>query len=399
MKHLVIGNGIAGTTAALTIRKFDRDSEIVVISDEAYPFYSRIRLVEYLAGGTDEKGLVIFKDEWYEKNNITLLLNTEVVGLEPASKEVVLSGAQRIKYDKLLIATGGTPFVPSVSHADRGGVFTLRTIDDARKIKEYAHGRSNLIIVGGGVLGIEAADTFRSMGKLVSVIESLPRLLPRHMDFEAAELLRKNLEQRGLRIYLAANPKEVAGPDSASGLLIDDGRLIQGDMIIISAGSRSSVTLFGDTGIKLGVGVPVNDRMETELADVYAAGDVAEHRGISYGMWPAAEKQGEIAGINMAGGNAIYEGTVHARSLKVAGADLFSAGAIDAEGKMESVVVKDADRGIYRKITVDKGCIAGCVLYGNTYGKKELLAAISQRHTYDDLRDKLEALGFSAARR
>ncbi|MCL4492108.1 MAG: FAD-dependent oxidoreductase [Nitrospirae bacterium] len=397
MKHLIIGNGVAGTTAALTIRKFDRESEIVIISDETNPFYSRIRIIDYLAGEVDEKGLVIFKDEWYEKNNIMLLLNTKVTGLEPLSKEVILSGAQRIRYDKLLLATGSTPFTPPLEGAHKNGVFALRTIDDAKKIKDYSKDRNNLIIIGGGALGIEAGEAFRRAGKMVSIVEFLPRLLPRHMDIDGAEILKRNLEERGLRIFLNAGPKEVVGEDTVEGLLLDDGGLIRGDMIITSTGVRSETSLLEGIGVKLGVGVPVNDRMETDVADIYAAGDLAEHRGIFYGIWPAAEKQGEIAGINMAGGNAIYEGTLRSNILKVAGLDLLSAGELNAEGKLESIVVKDADRGIYRKIIIEKDCVAGCILYGDTFGKKEILTAIKERHTMHDMRDALEKLGFSAA--
>lgn len=392
MKYVIIGNGVAGTTAALNIRKLDNTSTIIIISEEAYPFYSRIRLIDYLAGETDENGLTIFKDEWYERNRIDLILNTKVTGISQGSKEIVLSDFRKIKYDKLLIATGSKSFVPPIASSAKNGVFTLRTLKDAHAIKIYAKDKDNIIILGGGVLGIEAGNALRKTGKSVSIVEFFPRLLPRQVDKDGAEILKGTLENMGLRFYLNARAKEIVGEDDVRGLLLEDGRLVEGGMIVISAGIRPNTLLLENIGIKPGKGVPVNDRMETTINDIYAAGDLVEHRGVFYGIWPAAEKQGGVAGVNMAGGNAIYEGTVPSYILKAAGVELLSAGDIDAEGKWESIVLKDAEKGIYKKIVIKDNCIAGCILCGSTEGKKEILTAIKEGRNITEIKDILDKL-------
>lgn len=397
MKYVIVGNGIAGTTAAFNIRKLDNDSEIIIISEEAYPFYSRIRLIDYLAGEIDERGLIIFKDEWYEKNRILPILNTKVVDISPDSKEIALSDSQKIKYDRLLIATGGNSFVPPIAGYDKNGVFTLRNIADAKKIKEYSKDKDSIIILGGGVLGIEAGNALRKTGKAVSIVEFFSRLLPRQMDKDGSEILKKTLENMGLRFYLDARAKEIVGEDDVRGLLLEDRRLVEGGMIVISAGIRPNTLLLKNIGIKPGKGIPVNDRMETAINDIYAAGDLVEHRGVFYGIWPAAEKQGEVAGINMAGGNALYEGTLQSNILKVADVELLSAGNIDAEGKLKSIVSKDTDKGIYKKIVIKDNRVVGCILYGNMEGRREILAAIKESRNIEEMSDIFDELKFIQA--
>lgn len=394
MRHLIIGNGVAGTTAALTIRKFDRESEITIISEEAYPFYSRIRLIDYLADEVSEHDLIIFKDQWYERNRIRLVLNTRVTSLAPGAKEVALSGGQKMTYDKLLIATGGTSFTPPIKGTDKSGVFTLRTLDDAQRIRTAARTAGHIIVLGGGLLGIEAGNALRKSGKNVTIVEFAPRLLPRQLDDDGADILKGMLEKRGIRFVLNARAKEVIGDTSVAGLLLEDGRQIDGAMVLISAGIRCNTSLLGGIGCKLGRGVIVDDRMETGIPDVYAAGDLIEHRGIVYGIWPAAEQQGKVAGINMAGGTALYEGTIPSNILKVAGIDLLSAGEIDADDTLMSFTVKDGTKGIYKKLVFRDGIFTGCILCGDTEGRKEIVTALRERKTLAAMKDILERSRF-----
>ncbi|MFZ5996598.1 MAG: NAD(P)/FAD-dependent oxidoreductase [Nitrospirota bacterium] len=394
MSHLIIGNGVAGTTAALTIRKFDRESEITIISEEAYPFYSRIRLIDYLADEVSEHDLIIFKDQWYKRNRIRLVLNTRVTSLAPGAKEVALSGGQKMTYDKLLIATGGTSFTPPIKGADKSGVFTLRTLDDAQRIRTAARTASHIIVLGGGLLGIEAGNALRKSGKNVTIVEFAPRLLPRQLDDDGADILKGMLEKRGIRFVLNARAKEVIGDTSVAGMLLEDGRQIDAAMVLISAGIRCNTSLLEGIGCKLGSGVIVDDRMETGIPDVYAAGDIIEHRGIVYGIWPAAEQQGKVAGINMAGGTALYEGTIPSNILKVAGIDLLSAGEIDAGGTLMSFTIKDGTKGIYKKLVFRDGIFTGCILCGDTEGRKEIVTALGERKTLAAMKDILERSRF-----
>jgi len=391
MKYLIVGNGVAGTTAAAVIRKNDPEGGITIITDEAYPFYSRIRLMEFLSGDVDEQGLVIRKPQWYEDNRITLVLNEEVTGIDPAIKALQTSSSAVHHFDRLLLATGGASFIPPIPGADRKGVFSLRTMDDARAIRTYARSSGDdVILVGGGVLGLEAGNSLRKTGKKITVVEFFPRLLPRQMDSEGASVLQAQMEQMGFRFFLGAKSKEIVGKESAEGIALEDGTRIDGRLIIISAGVRPNLELAKKLGIACDKGVLVNDRLETGLRDVYAAGDLVQHRDICYGIWPAAEKQGEVAGKVMASGDAVYRGTTPSNTLKVAGIDLVAAGDIDAEGKKEAIVVKDRERFLYRKLVLQDNCIEGAILYGDISARRKILAAIEKKTDIGRIRTDLE---------
>jgi len=392
MKYLIIGNGVAGTTAALNIRKLDASGEIVVITEEDIPFYSRIRLPEYLSGSIDEKKLVLHDDAWYERNGIALITNRRVALIEPVDRLVVLEGEARIPYDKLLIATGGRPYIPVLRGADKKGVFTLRTIADARKIRAYAENAVNVIILGGGVLGLEIGNALRKTAKSVTLVEFFPRLLPNQMDETGSGILQAKLESLGLGFILSARADEVLGVVSMEGLKLNSGVTVCGQIMVVSAGIIPDTSLLVNAGITLGKGVPVNDRMETELPDIYAAGDAAEHCNKIYGIWPAAEKQGEVAGINMAGGNTSYNGTIPSHSITVAGIEVVAYGEIDVDCTLPSLVYKDKENGIYKKIVVRDNCVAGCILCGDTTGKKEVISAVQEGRPVTAIRKTLEEL-------
>jgi len=392
MKYLVIGNGIAGTTASLNIRKFDANGEITIITEEDLPLYSRIRLPEYIAGAIDEKKLLLYNDLWYEHNRITLITNNRVASIDAGKKLIFLNGNVRIPYDKCLVATGSRASVPALRGVNKKGIFTLRTIADARRIKEYAEKADSIVILGAGVLGLEIGNALRNIGKSVTFVEYFPRLLPRQMDIEGSRIFMGKLESYGLRFILEAKADEVLGNDTLEGLMLLDGRSVRGEMLIMSAGIIPEISLFSSAGIALGKGVPVNDRMETELPDVYAAGDVVEHRGMVYGIWPAAEKQGEVAGINMAGGNTKYTGTTPSHTITVAGIEVLSAGELDLDCKLPSLVYKDTGKGIYRKMVIKDNCVVGCILCGDTTGRKEVIAAVKERRPVKDMQESFEKL-------
>ncbi|UCD34225.1 MAG: NAD(P)/FAD-dependent oxidoreductase [Nitrospiraceae bacterium] len=389
MNYLVIGNGVAGTTAAEQIRKIDGSGDIMILSDEKTPFYSRIRLIEYLAGQAQAEDIIIRKQDWYDRNLIRLSLNSPVREIEPDRKEVVLSGGEVLRYDRLLIATGGVSFVPPVPGSDKEGVFTLRTIQDADDIIRYGKERKKVILIGGGVLGLEAGNSLRKRGLDVTVVEFFPRLLPRQMDPEGAGILKAQMEGMGFSFFLGARTKEITGEGRARGIILEDGASIEGDMIIISAGVRPRASLAQKIGLTVNKGLVVNDRMETARRGIYAAGDLIEHRETFYGIWNAAEKQGEVAGINMAGGDALYEGTTMSNVLKVVGVDLAAAGDIDADGVHDSLVMKDPDRYIYKKFVIRDGILSGCILYGDISGYRRVIKAISEKRNVEGMRDAL----------
>jgi nitrite reductase (NADH) large subunit len=396
MKHLIIGNGVAGTTAALHIRKTDPEAAIQIITEESYPFYSRIRLPEFLSGETDENSLIIRKPDWYERNRITLTLSTRVTAIEPAKREVITSTNTVLSYDRLLVATGAGCFVPPLPGSDKKGVFTLRSMDDAKAIRAYAEAsEGRVLLIGGGVLGLEAGYGIIKTGCTVTVVEVFPRLLPRQMDQEGAAILQRRMEAMGYTFHLGAKVKEIIGRDMSEALLLEDGSRIACDMIIISAGIRFNLDLVKKLGMTIDRGLVVNDRMETGVPGIYAAGDLIQHNGMCYGIWPAAEKQGEVAGINMAGGTAEYHGTTLSNTLKVAGIDLFSAGDIDADRKKEALVFSDHSKAIYKKLVLDHDLIIGAILLNDIRDRRKVMKAIEEKKDILAIRKQLETWDLS----
>jgi len=393
MNYLIVGNGVAGTTAAENIRKHDREGNITIITEEDLPFYYRIRLNELLSGDIDEQSLIGKKGQWYKDNDIELKLKTRISGAE--TKQKVLIGAQnseRFSYDCLLIATGSHSFIPPIKGSDKSGVFALRSVQDARNISAYAKKVDEVVIIGGGLLGLEAGNALRKIVKKVMVVEFFPRLLPRQLDVDGAKRLQGIMEEMGFLFRLGAKTQEISGKENVNGVILEGGETISAGAVIISAGVRPNMELAGPLGLEHDKGIKVDEHLKTNQPGIFAAGDVAEFNGIPYGIWPAAMEQGKIAGINMAGGEAVYQGTTMANTLKVVGIDLASAGNIDAEGELESRVV--TNEKVYKKIIIKNNQIAGCIMLGDTKGFDRITKAMSKKTDISRLQDDILGEGF-----
>jgi nitrite reductase (NADH) large subunit len=388
-KYVIIGNGVAGTTAAENIRKNDREGQISIITDESLPFYYRVRLNEFISGDIDGEGLIVKKEKWYKENRISLLLDTSVTAADPDKKVVFTKDDQAYTYDVLLLAAGSHSFIPPIKGSEKKGVFAIRSIKDAKEIKNWAKDLDDIILIGGGLLGLEAGNALRKLGKNITVVEFFPRLLPRQLDVDGAKRLQAIMEGMNFEFFLGAKTEAVTGDDRVSGVRLEGGDSLDAKMIIISAGVRPNMELAGPLGLKFDKGVQVDEYMRTTQKDVYAAGDVAEFQGIPYGIWPAAMEQGKIAGVNMAGGNMTYQGTTMANTLKVVGIDLASAGDIDAENRFESRVVQD--NNVYKKIVIDKGKIIGCIMLGDTTGFTKVTRMMTDKQDVSSKKDKILA--------
>jgi len=383
--YVVVGNGIAGTTAAENIRKQDKEGSITIVTEEDVPFYYRIRLNEYLSGDMTEEELIGKGDEWYRGHNITLKLNTRVSGAVPGEKILFTTDNERIGYDRLLLATGSHSFIPPIKGSDRKGVFALRSLQDARDISSWAGDVEDVVLIGGGLLGLEAGNALRRLGKKVTVVEFFPRLLPRQLDVDGAGRLQKIMEGMGFSFRLGAKTEAIAGADGVVGVQLEGGETLPARMVIISAGVRPNMELAKDLGLEHDKGIKVNERLVTSSPHIYAAGDVAEFNGMPYGIWPAAMEQGKIAGTNMAGGDQVYQGTTMANTLKVVGVDLASAGNIDADNSLESKVVTDDT--VYKKVVLEKDRIVGCIMLGNTKGFSRITKAMEEKLDVSGVKD------------
>ena len=390
-KYLIIGNGVAGTTAAEIIRRHDDTGKITIITDESLPFYSRLRLNEYIEGKINKEKLIIKKERWYQDNNIVLMTDTRIIEANPKNKTVLTKDGNNISYDSLLVATGSHSFVPPIKGSDKKGVFTLRNIKDAGNIIKYADTIDDVVIIGGGLLGIEVGYALLKLGKKVLIVEFFPRLLPRQLDDDGAKRLQSIMEDMGFSFRLDAKTREIAGKDQVERVLLEKGETLPAKMVIISAGVRPNLELAESLRVYSDKGIVVDDHMKTNNADIYAAGDVAEFGNRLFGIWPAAMDQGKAAGANMAGTDMIYKGTAMSNTLKVAGIDLASAGDIDAENKLESKVF--ANGQVYKKLVFDNDKIVGCIMLGDKNGFTKITRAISEKRDVSHLKDQILGLG------
>ncbi len=390
-EYLIVGSGVAGATAAEHIRKHDDQGLITMVTDEDLPFYRRIQLNELISGEKSEDDLVVKDKGWYQEQGIRLELKTRIAGGDAEKRTLASEGGKTYEFDKLLLATGSHSFVPPIRGADKPGVFTLRSVADARAIKAYAEKVDEVVLIGGGLLGLEAGHALRKLGKGVTVVEFFPRLLPRQLDEEGAKRLQALLEDMGFVFRLGAKTEEITGGDSAAGVRLEGGGHLDAGMVLISAGVRPNLELARALGLETDKGVKVNERLQSSRPEVFAAGDLVEWKGMPYGIWPAAMEQGRIAGANMAGGEATYEGTTMANTLKVVGIDLASAGEIDAEGGHESRTLQ-TDK-VYKKVVFKDNRIIGCIMLGDIKGFNRITRAMKEDEDISGMMDRILGVG------
>jgi nitrite reductase (NADH) large subunit len=370
----IVGNGVAGVTAARIIKEKNPEARVSIYTDESHHYYPRPRLYEVLSGEAKPREVYMFSEEWYKKKGINVQLNKKALSIDTDRGELLLEDGSRVNYDKLLLANGGHSFIPPIKGAEKTGVFALRTIRDALSIKEFTKKTEKVIVIGGGLLGLEFASSLKKLGQQVTVVEMFPRLLPRQLDPDGATILKNRIASRGIDIVLGVKTVEILGRETVSGILLDSGEELSGDLVLISAGMRSNTGLALEAGIKVNRGVVVDGYLRTSADDVYAVGDVAEFEGIVYGIIPAALEQASIAAANMLGEeHNVYTGTIPSNILKIVDVELTSMGLVNPEEpKYEEVKKADKKKGVYKKLVLDKGKIVGAILLGDKKGVRSI---------------------------
>lgn len=362
-KIVIVGDGIAGFTAAESARENNPNAEILLLSKEGIRPYFRLNLTRFLAGDVDEKNLEMKGVSWFKENRIQWQ-SANVTDILKQEKAVRLADGTTISYDKLILANGSHPFIPPFPGVTREGVTALRTLNDARGILKSISPGTECVIIGGGLLGLEAACALNEQNVNVSVVEGYGWLLPRQLPESAGLRLIEYLEAKGIHIIRNARVKSIFGDESVKGVELESGETLKTSLVIISTGVRPNSYLARLAGLTTERGVVVNDRMETSDPDIYAAGDVAEHRGILYGIWPASYTEGAVAGTNAAGGNSKFSGLVRSNQLKVSDIDLFSVGKIMPEDGSYHVIEKN-EADSYAYLLCRDNRIIGGVLYGD----------------------------------
>lgn len=382
-KRLVlVGNGMAGVRCIEEILQLAPDDfEITIFGSEPHPNYNRILLSKVLQGDSGIQDIVLNDRGWYIKHGIQLFTGEKVMHIDP-ERQTVLSDSGRIRgYDVLILATGSIPFMLPLPGADKPGVMGFRSITDCLQIMESAKTYRKAAVIGGGLLGLEAARGLLNQGMEVDVIHNSPYLMNRQLDSTAARMLQERLEAQGMNFLMDKNTKRITGRKRAGGLQFTDGTHISADLVIMAVGIKPNVELALRSGIRVNRGIVVNDYMETGTPNIYAVGECAEHRGISYGLVAPLYEQGRILARKVCGQQtAPYLGSTLYSQLKVAGIEVFSAGQIQEETAEQSVISYDGHKGTYKKIVISRsGTLAGAVLFGDVREGSKLLEHIRRQ--------------------
>jgi nitrite reductase (NADH) large subunit len=311
---------------------------------------------------------------WYDDNRIEHI-HDSVTGIDRASKTVTFKGAGKKNYDTLVLATGASPFIPPIPGVEKAGVTGLRTLTQAKDILAGIKNGTRCVCIGGGLLGIELAVGLAKRGARVTILEGFGWLLPRQLAPKASSILKSRIESLGLKVMCGVKVAKIEGDEKVTGVSLESGEMLEAGMVLISAGVRPSMKLAANCSLEIGKGVKVDDRMATSDPAIFAAGDVTEHNGIVYGLWPAAMEQGKVAGTNAAGGNAEFKGIAPSAFLKVVGVDVFSIG--DFMGEGARIIERHAGDN-YARLVVRDSKLVGANLVGDTTAALPIKSAVSK---------------------
>ncbi|MYZ50135.1 nitrite reductase large subunit NirB [Propylenella binzhouense] len=390
-KLVVIGNGMAaGRALEHLFEEAPGRYEVTLFGAEPRVNYNRIMLSPVLAGEKAYPDILIHDEAWYRRHGVRLRAGRKIVAIDRAAKTVTASDGTETPYDRLLLATGSDPIIIPLPGHRLPGVATFRDLDDVETMLKAAESGGRAVVIGGGLLGLEAAAGLKGRGMAVTVVHLAPTLMERQLDPAAGYLLQKELEGRGIRVVTRANTKSIDGVDRAESVTLDDGTEIPADLVVMAVGIRPSTALAKAAGLAVNRGVLVDDSMRTSDPEILAVGECVEHRGQCYGLVAPLYEMAKVAAARLAGDEAAaYAGSVTSTKLKVTGIDLFSAGDFaECEGR-EEIVLRDASRSVYKRLVIEADRIVGAVLYGDTADGGWFFDLMREKTAIADLRETL----------
>lgn len=387
---VIVGNGMAAARLVDELAKTALGRyAVAVIGEEPRLAYNRVLLSSVLAGETGSHEIELRPADWWRHRGVTVRYGYRVTEIDTGRRELKIEGEESMHYSKLVLATGSTPLRLNVPGADLAGVHTFRDTRDVDLLLALAAGKKRVVVVGGGLLGLEAAYGLAKAGAPVTLLHLMDRLMERQLDLPAADLLKTLVERKGIRILLNASTKCIHGDGRVEAVELADGSRIEADAVIFAAGIRPNVALARDAGIAVNRGVVVNDEMQTASSDIYALGECAEHRGTCYGLVEPAYEQARVLARHLAGRPAAYPGSVVSTNLKVSGVSVFSAGDFMGGEGSESLVLSDRRRGTYKKLVIADGRLTGAVLIGDTADALWYLELIRNRDKVTAIRSDM----------
>jgi nitrite reductase (NADH) large subunit len=363
---VIIGNGMAAARLVDELTKVAQGRyAIAVIGDEPRLAYNRVLLSSVLAGETASHDIELRPASWWRDRGVTLKYGCVATEIDVGRRELKIANEESVGFSRLVLATGSVPLRLNVPGAELRGVHTFRDSRDVDLLLTLAARKKRVVVVGGGLLGLEAAYGLAKAGASVTLLHLMDRLMERQLDAPAAELLKSLVERKGIKILLNANTARIHGETQVEGVELTDGRRIDADAVIFAAGIRPNIVLAKDAGIPAGRGIVVDDCLQTGAPDIFALGECAEHRGICYGLVEPAYEQARVLAQHLAGRAASYGGSVVATNLKVSGVSVFSAGDFTGAAGSEAIVLNDARGGTYKKLVISDGRLTGAVLVGD----------------------------------
>ena len=385
--YVILGNGAAGLSAAKAIRERDKTGSVIMISNEAYPTYNRPMLTKSMVAELDAKEILVEPEAWYQENNIHLLLEKEVTGIHTDKKEITLSDGTALKYTKLIYALGSECFVPPIPGTDKPEVVAIRRMSDIEKIEAMLDRVQNVVVIGGGVLGLEAAWELKKNRKQVVVLEAAPQIMGRQLDEGASQMLTDISRSNGIDIHAGVQIASIEGESSVTGVKLADGREFPAELVIVSAGVRANVGAAKNAGLDINRGIVVNADMSTSDENIFACGDCAEYEGINYAIWPQALEQGKVAGANAAGDALTYTTVSAGLSFHGMNTGLY---AIGDNGKNPNLIYrtvefKDMGRKQYEKYYFLNNRLCGAILIGDTSKMAFVTEAVEQKKTFKEM--------------
>ncbi|MFC4735937.1 nitrite reductase large subunit NirB [Bacillus daqingensis] len=379
-KLVVIGNGMAGMHTVENILARDPDRfEIHVYGREPYANYNRIMLSSLLQGTSEEQDIIIHEEAWYEKHHIHFHKQEEVVRLDPANRLLYTAEGAEDSFDKAVFATGSDPFILPLPGTDFPSVIPFRTIDDCRYMIRRAASAKEAVVIGGGLLGLEAARGLLHQGMNVHVVHLAESVMERQLDQLAASLLQEELEQLGITFHMQCETASFTGTDDVEAVHFKDGRSIAADLVVMAVGIRPNTAAAAASGVACQRGIVVNRELQTNAPGIYAVGECAEIDGVTYGLVKPAYEQAEVLAANLCGETSSYADSILYTQLKAAGIDVFSAGRIEAGPADQVLIHRDDTMGVYRKLILNRDRLEGAVLYGDKAGQQEVLTLIRSR--------------------
>jgi len=383
-KFVIIGNGAAGYYAADAIRKRNKQCEIEMVSNESQLTYYRPSISDGISEDLKDASFYLSPKEWYVDNKITLTLGVQVESIKTNEKKILLGDSSSISYDKLIIANGSQNRMIPTEGIEKAGVFTLRDLKDLENIKNKMKTSKNVVIVGGGLLGLEAAYEIKKAGLKVSVVEFSDALLGKQLDNEGSLILKTAVQNQEIDVILGDSVIKINGEKDVTSVSLKSGKSIDAQLVLFSTGIAPNKTVADNTDISTNRGILVNDNMETNIKDIYACGDIAEFGGIVYGNWPAAVDMGKIAGINAVGDNKAYVHATGVVSFNAMGLELLSVGQVSKD-KFKAISAKDDENKIYKKLFFNENVLTGGIIIGDNKSSANLITDIEESKTLEEV--------------